>query len=192
VWTPWWSGTSCCARPSPATERRSCTRTVHSGSTRSTCAPCLDAVRAAELDRLARERHALALDHRTGPLIAGLLVRTADDDAYLLLTVDHAVCDGWSIGVILAELTAYYNGVVSGRGARLWPVPLQYGQFAAGQRRTAAQGGYDEQLAYWAERLAPDPPPLGLAYARSPVDGYRSGQHPVVVPAEVAGAGRCS
>lgn len=140
--------------------------------------------RPAELGRIARERHALPLDHTTGPLLAGVLVRTADDEAYLLLTVDHAVCDGWSIGVLLAELTAFYNGVVSGRGARLWPVPLQYGEFAERQRRTAAEGGYDDQLDWWAGHLTPDA--LGLAPKRSTVDGYRSGQHPVTVPADVA------
>lgn len=140
--------------------------------------------RGTELDRLARERHRLALDHTRGPLIAGLLVRATDDDSYLLLTIDHAVCDGWSIGVLLAELTAYYNGVVSGRGARLWPVPLQYREYAAEQRRTAAAGGYDGQLDWWAGQLAPGP--LGLSFAPSAVDGYRSGQHPLVIPAGVA------
>lgn len=138
------------------------------------------------LDRLARERHALALDHTRGPLIAGTLVRAADEEAYLLLTVDHSACDGWSIGVILAELTAFYNGTVTGRGARLWPLPGQYRDFALAQHRTAGTGGYAEQLAFWADRLAPRPAPLGLAYQRSDVDGYRSGQHPVLIEAAVA------
>ena len=171
--------------------------------------------RVAELHRLARARHGLALDHERGPLLAGVVVRATDGDTFLLLTVDHAVCDGWSIGVLLAELTAFYNGVVGGRGVRLWELPLQFRDYAAGQRRLAAEGGYDEQLAWWERRLAPEPAPLGLAYGAPParppdrpsdgppdgppggspgassggpseVDGYRSAQHPLVVPADVA------
>lgn len=153
--------------------------------------PMPEPARTDRLHRLARSRHALALDHEQGPLLTGALVQVADDDSYLLLTADHAICDGWSIGVILGELTAYYNAVVSGRGSRLWPLPGQYRDFAAGQRRLAATGGYDEHLAWWERRLARAAPsgrsPLGLAYDRpSGVDGYRSAQHPVVVPAGVA------
>jgi len=143
--------------------------------------------RAEQLRRLARARHALALDPERGPLVTGVVARTTDEDTYLLLTIDHAVCDGWSIGVILAELAAWYNGMTSGRGARLWPLPAQFRQHAAAQRRLAAEGGYDEQLDWWARRLAPTPAPLGLGYAApSGVDGYRSAQLPLVVPAAVA------
>lgn len=143
------------------------------------------AERAAELDRLARMQHGLALDHRTGPLLTGTLVRAADDDAYLLVTIDHAVCDGWAVGVLRAELTAAYAGLVTGRGVRLWELPLQYRDVAAGQRADAAAGRYDEQLDWWAGRL--DPAALGLA-AAVPVEvgGFRSAQHRLEVPAPVA------
>lgn len=142
------------------------------------------ASRAAELARLSGERHGRAHDHARGPLFAGTLVRCLDDEAYLLFAIDHSVCDGWSIGVLLAELSAAYNGAVTGRGQRLWPLPGQYRDFAVKQRQIAAEGGFDDQLDWWALRLAPGT--LGLAAAPpSGVDGYRSAQHPLVVPAEV-------
>ena len=137
------------------------------------------------LDRIARTEHGTAFDHAGGPLLAARLVRVGDQDHYLLVTIDHAVCDGWSIGVILAELSAIYSGAVAGRERRLWPLPAQYRDFAVRQRRLAATGGYDELLDHWAGRLA-RPGPLGLAYERSASPGgYRSGQVPLHVPAEV-------
>jgi hypothetical protein len=143
------------------------------------------ASRTAELARLAQERHGRAHDHARGPLFAGALVRCRDDDAYLLFAIDHSVCDGWSIGVLLAELSAAYNGAVTGRGHRLWPLPRQYRDFAVEQRQVAAEGGFDRLLDWWAGRL--EPGALGLAPAAPVgVDGYRSAQHPLAVPAEVA------
>jgi hypothetical protein len=143
------------------------------------------AARATELARLAGERHSQAHNHIRGPLFAPTLVRCADDEAYLLFAVDHSVCDGWSIGVLLGELSAAYNGTVTGRGLRLWPLPGQYRDFAVAQRRLAAAGGFDEQLDWWAGRLAAGT--LGQAAAPpSEVDGYRSAQHPLTVPAEIA------
>jgi len=141
--------------------------------------------RATELAQLARERHGRAHDHALGPLFAGTLVRCPDDETYLLFAIDHSVCDGWSIGVLLAELTAAYNGGITRRGQRLWPLPGQYRDFAVDQRRAAAEGCFDDQLDWWAGRL--EPGMLGLAAAAPPgVDGYRSAQHPLAVPAAVA------
>lgn len=143
------------------------------------------AARDAELTRLARERHSRAHDQVRGPLFAPTLIRCADEDAYLLFAVDHSICDGWSIGLLLAELSAAYNGAVTGRGLRLRRLPGQYRDFAVEQRRLAAAGGFDDQLDWWAGRLAAGS--LGQAASPPPgIDGYRSAQHPLVVPADVA------
>ncbi len=136
------------------------------------------------LDRITRAEHATAFSHASGPLLAARLVRVGDEDHYLLWTIDHAVCDGWSIGLILAELSAFYSAAVAGRERRLWPLPAQYRDFAVRQRRLAATGGYDEQLDYWARRLA-RPGPLGLVYERPAAawpGGYLSGQVPLHIP----------
>lgn len=140
--------------------------------------------RTAELDRRARHQHGLALDHARGPLLTGTLIRAAADDSYLLVTIDHSVCDGWGVGVLRSELTAAYTGTVTGRGQRLWELPGHYRDFAAGQRAAAAAGEHDAQLDWWAARL--DDGALGLAAAvPAGVGGFRSAQHRMVLPAAV-------
>jgi hypothetical protein len=141
--------------------------------------------RNAELVRLAGERHSQAHDHIHGPLFSPTLIRCSDDETYLLFAIDHSICDGWSIGVLLAELSAAYNGASTGRGLRLWPLPGQYRDHAVAQRRTAATGGFDDRLDWWAGRLTPGT--LGQAAAPpKEVDGYRSAQYPLTVPADIA------
>ena len=47
-------------------------------------------------------------DLARGPLIRGRLVRMADDDHVLLITMHHIVSDGWSMGVLTHEISALY------------------------------------------------------------------------------------
>ena len=54
--------------------------------------------------------------------------------SYLLLTVDAAACDGWSVGVLRSEVAAAYAGAVTRRRVRLPHLPLQYRDFASAQR----------------------------------------------------------
>ncbi len=58
----------------------------------------------AELRRLVLEEAETLFNLERGPLIRGSLIRTADDDQVLLITMHHIVSDGWSMGVFAREL----------------------------------------------------------------------------------------
>jgi amino acid adenylation domain-containing protein len=116
----------------------------------------------AELERvMAEERHA-PFDLRRGPLIRGRLVRLADDDHVLLLTMHHVVTDGWSIGVLFDELSALYAAHREGGDAWLAALPVQYADYAAWQRRWVEGDALREQAEYWTRTLAGAPPLLEL------------------------------
>ncbi|HET9620343.1 MAG TPA: amino acid adenylation domain-containing protein, partial [Kofleriaceae bacterium] len=95
-------------------------------------------------------------DLATGPLIRARLLRLADDDHALLLTMHHIVCDGWSMAIVLRELGAAY------RGEPLAPLAVQYADFAAWQRARLTGPRLAEPLAYWQAQLAGAPPVLEL------------------------------
>src|SRR5206468_3089700 len=88
----------------------------------------------AEAGRVAADEAARPFDLAAGPLLRVRLLRLAADDHVLLLTVHHAVCDGWSLGVVCGELAALYDAERSGAGAALPPLAVQYGDYAAWQR----------------------------------------------------------
>jgi amino acid adenylation domain-containing protein len=116
----------------------------------------------AELQRLMAEEARAPFDLRRGPLVRGRLVRLADDDHVLLLTMHHIVTDGWSMGVFFGELSALYAAHREGGDARLAPLPVQYADYAAWQRRWVEGDVLREQAEYWTQTLAGAPRLLEL------------------------------
>ncbi|MEV6977381.1 amino acid adenylation domain-containing protein [Kitasatospora sp. NPDC093806] len=109
--------------------------------------------RAAALDELLRAEVARPFDLRRGPVLRALLVRLADRDHLLALGVHHAATDGWSTGVLTAELSARYTATATGAPAALAPLATGYADYAAWQREHLDDARTEEQLAYWRQRL---------------------------------------
>jgi amino acid adenylation domain-containing protein len=93
---------------------------------------------------------------RDTPLIRATLIWTSRSGAELVLVVDHIGFDGWSVGLLLAELA----GSLAGR-----PVPappVQVGDVARHQREVAADPAVAALRAAWRERLAGSAAPADL------------------------------
>jgi amino acid adenylation domain-containing protein len=114
----------------------------------------------AELDRLAKAESSLPFDLERGPLLRTALVRLSPEHHRLFLTMHHLVSDGWSMGILLQEVIALYQGAVSGVSGIpvvLPELPIQYADFALWQRGWLRDDVLAEQLAYWRGRLAGSP-----------------------------------
>ena len=125
--------------------------------------------RESEARRLAIAEARAPFDLARGPLLRARLLRLADQEHMLLLALHHIVSDGWSMGVLMKELAALYNGFAAGTPATLPELPIQYADYAVWQRRRLQTDVLDRQLAYWKQRLAGAPPVLEL-----PTDRPRS------------------
>src|SRR6185369_12966159 len=82
------------------------------------------------------------------------LLRLGDDDHVLGVVMHHIVSDGWSMGVLVSELTALYEAYGRGAASPLPELPLQYADYASGQREWLSGDVLDTQLGYWKEQLA--------------------------------------
>src|SRR5262249_17471150 len=85
----------------------------------------------------------------------------------LVLTMHHAVSDGWSTGVLLGELSAVYGAYVEGRKSPLSELPLQYADFALWQREQWRTGAREEEREDWDRELASLPEVLELPTDRA-------------------------
>ncbi len=144
------------------------------------------AAREAAALRLGADEAALPFDLATGPLARACLLRLAasGEEHALLLTLHHIVSDGWSLGIFVRELAAFYGAALAGRPAELPPLPVQYADFAVWQRGWLAGAELERQLAWWREHLAGAPAVLDLPAdrPRPAVQGYRGGAVPLTLP----------
>jgi malonyl CoA-acyl carrier protein transacylase/acyl carrier protein len=120
-----------------------------------------EAGRLAEAQRLATEEAKQPFD-LARPLFRVRLLRLHERDHVLLLTVHHIVSDGWSMGVLVRELTALYRAFLEGKPSPLAELPVQYADFSAWQRSWLSGEILESQMAYWKKQLAGAPTLLAL------------------------------
>lgn len=116
--------------------------------------------------RLMREEAEAPFDLTKGPLLRTQLLRLAEDDHILLLTMHHIVSDGWSIQVFIRELGFFYEGFCQSNKPGLADLSWQYSSFSAWQRQWLQGKVLAEQLGYWKQKLAGIPPVLELPLDR--------------------------
>ncbi|MFP2932693.1 condensation domain-containing protein, partial [Pyxidicoccus sp. 3LG] len=113
--------------------------------------------REAEALRIVTHETTRPFNLATGPLLRAMLLRLEVARHVLVLTMHHIVSDGWSMGVLIRELTALYPAFVAGQPSPLPELPLQYGDFAAWQRDWLKGETLETQLQWWRQQLAGAP-----------------------------------
>lgn len=111
--------------------------------------------------RIGEEAHQ-PFDMERGPLFRGQLVRMADDEHVLLLTMHHVISDAWSLGLLSTELAALYRRYREGGDDPLPPLPVQYADYALWQRQWLQGEVLEKQTDYWRRTLAGAPTLLEL------------------------------
>ena len=140
---------------------------------------------------LATENARCQLDLARGPLFKADLVRVADEDYRLFVTLHHLIFDGYSgYRVFLPELSALYGAFSQGRPSPLPELPYQFADYALWQQKRIEEGEFDRQLNYWKRQLAGPLPTLQLPFSR-PLAGttsFRGALHSLRLPASLSEA----
>ncbi|MCB1853159.1 MAG: non-ribosomal peptide synthetase, partial [Gammaproteobacteria bacterium] len=105
------------------------------------------------LEAFLREQSDTPLDLLNGPVFRCRLIRLADDEIVLLMSVHHIVADGWSVEILFRELTALYRAFRAGRPSPLPRLSIRYGDYAIWQRSRFERNQLHEALNYWRESL---------------------------------------
>jgi amino acid adenylation domain-containing protein len=146
-------------------------------------------LREEEARRLAAEEVLRPFDLARGPVLRAGLLRLGAEDHVLLFTLHHIAADGWSVGVLVREVMAFYGSFSAGRPSPLPELPVQYADYAVWQRRVFGGERLAASLGFWRERLA-DVPVLEMPTdrPRPAVQTAEGDTEPLEVPAGVAAA----
>src|SRR5690606_21739849 len=87
-----------------------------------------------------------------GPLFRSALIKISEEEHHLRLTGHHVVCDGWSLGIIMAEVSELYNAHLSKRSAAL-PPAFQYSEYALATIDFAKSSEHEKVEHYWIDQF---------------------------------------
>jgi amino acid adenylation domain-containing protein len=144
--------------------------------------------REAETIRRATDEARAPFDLARGPLLRVALVRLAEDEHVLVLTMHHIISDGWSMGVLISEFAALYAAFVAGQPSPLPGLPIQYADYAYWQREWLQGKVLETQLAYWHEQLATNFTELTLPLdrPRPALQSFRGAYQNFTLPKELS------
>ncbi|KAK3807010.1 MAG: Non-ribosomal peptide synthetase module [Benniella sp.] len=101
-------------------------------------------------------------DLAKGPLIRVLMVQLDTNEYVCMVTQHHIVTDGWSSAIFTRELNTLYSSYCNGKSDPLFPLSIQYPDYAAWQRQCLSGDRLETHTTYWKASLADAPVLLDL------------------------------
>ena len=123
--------------------------------------------RESQVFRQVRAHAERPFDLARGPLIHAGLLRLSEREHIAIVTMHHAIADGWSIGILIREVSALYGSFRLGEPSPLPELAFQYADYAVWQRNWHQGDDLEAQLDYWTGQLA------GVPYLELPADRPR-------------------
>jgi len=122
------------------------------------------------------------------PLARWLLLRHAGGENTFVHVEHHFVHDGWSLAVLLSELSALYQAFATGQPSPLPDLAVQYADYALWQREWMRGEVLRAHVDHWTSLLAgaPDILELPADHPRPPVMSFRGAAPRIKVPAELS------
>ena len=114
------------------------------------------------------------------------LLRLAEQDHVLVVTMHHIISDAWSIGILIREVSALYEAFTAGRPSPLAELSIQYADYSVWQREWLSGEVLRQQMEYWQQQLV-DVATLELPtdHPRPAVMSYRGSSVSVALPADL-------
>ncbi|MDJ0835201.1 MAG: amino acid adenylation domain-containing protein [Acidobacteriota bacterium] len=108
-------------------------------------------------EQLARQEAGHVFDLTREPLIRLKLLRLSDTSRQLLLTQHHVISDAWSVNILLRDIAAHYNLILTGRETDLPKLNIQFADYASWQQSLLTPGRRNALQHWWREYLAGAP-----------------------------------
>ena len=146
-----------------------------------------EAEREAEVSRRMTEEAQRPFNLSQVPMLRAQVLRLGAEEHVVLLTMHHIVSDGWSMNILLREMTILYDAYSHGRPSPLPELPIQYADYAMWQREWLVGEVLEKELGYWREQLGGAPAILELPTdrPRPPVQSFHGNWLPLTADSEL-------
>jgi amino acid adenylation domain-containing protein len=114
-----------------------------------------------ELARRINPEQEPAFDLVKGPLVRAELFKFSDTHHGLLLVAHHIIMDGWSMGVVLHELSAKYSARCRNESFSL-PPAMQFSEYVQWQNSSEYRKKFEKAEKHWLEQFTRLPTPVEL------------------------------
>lgn len=127
----------------------------------------------------------IPFDLTNGPLIRLHLIHLANQRHQVLFTAHHIICDGWSFGMILAELATAYNARKAGKLPRLAPA-MSFADYARLEHINKSSEESFTAENFWVNKFSNSTPVLDLPvdHTRPPVKTYAGAMEKIMIDSD--------
>lgn len=140
----------------------------------------LDLQRLSELEQKKETQRLLSaeinrsFDLEKDSLFRSKIIKFAENNYLLIMTIHHIIADGWSLNILTKELGILYETFCLNKPSPLPELPIQYGDFSLWQWQSIKDNSWQSQLNFWKKHIGINPPILKL-----PTDYPRTTAQPV-------------
>ncbi|MEP7252854.1 MAG: amino acid adenylation domain-containing protein, partial [Ginsengibacter sp.] len=96
-----------------------------------------------------KEPFDLEKDH----MLRATLLKFDENEYLLIVSIHHIATDGWSMPIIIKEVTALYKSYSEDKPSSLSPLEIQYADYAIWQRNYLQGEVFERKVKYWKEKL---------------------------------------
>ncbi len=127
-------------------------------------------------------------------MLRPLLICLDREDHVLVLTINHIVMDGWSLGILNRDLSLLYESILSGRRVKLPDLHIQPADFAWWERLHFQSEIAQRHKAYWKKHLeaAPSTQPMPGDGPEAEPGDFRSIRQSKIIEKDLADSMRSS
>lgn len=129
-----------------------------------------------------------AFDIENGPLIRYNLFRLTPEHHVFSFTTHHIIADGWSLGIIIEELSFIYTRLLGGSPKRLTSETFQISGYTEELKRFRETEEYYKNLLYWQNKYEKDIPerPIKNDFPGPEIRSYKGNSVTVPLPKGLA------
>ncbi len=106
-----------------------------------------------QLEEYVRQATENPVDLTRGPIARLHLLRLQTHEHVAILCWHHIIQDGWSLGVLVRELTSHYRAARDGQPAGLPELEIQYADWSVWQRAWLSGTRLEQLRSYWKKQL---------------------------------------